>query len=242
MEKKVKRSFENISGVGKVELVGSSKREVNIWIDPFRFQALNLGVDEVIAGLQSENVNIPLGRLNRNGSEFSLRVSGKPEEVEQFKTMVIGQRGGRPILLSEVADVRDGIEEQRSLAMINGIPAVSLNILKQTGANTVEVVNNVKKTIARLQKELPAGTIIDVVRDSSIVIRDSVRDVQETMILGGILTILIVFCFLNSWRSTVITGLTLPISVISSFIVMNFLGMTINVMTLNGPVSGHRTY
>ncbi len=157
VEKKVKRSFENISGVGKVELVGSSKREVNIWIDPFRLQALNLGVDEVIAGLQSENVNIPLGRLNRKGSEFSLRVSGKPEEVEQFKTMVIGQRGGRPILLSEVADVRDGIEEQRSLAMINGIPAVSLNILKQTGANTVEVVNNVKKTIARLQKELPTG-------------------------------------------------------------------------------------
>ncbi len=232
MEKKVKRSFENISGVGKVELVGSSKREVNIWIDPFRLQALNLGVDEVIAGLQSENVNIPLGRLNRNGSEFPLRVSGKPEEVEQFKTMVIGQRGGRPILLSEVADVRDGMEEQRSLAMINGIPAVSLNILKQTGANTVEVVNNVKKTIARLQKELPAGTIIDIVQDSSIVIRDSVRDVQETMILGGILTILIVFCFLNSWRSTVITGLTLPISVISSFIVMNFVGMTINVMTL----------
>jgi HAE1 family hydrophobic/amphiphilic exporter-1 len=232
VEKKVKRSFENISGVGKVELVGSSKREVNIWIDPFRLQALNMGVDEVIAGLQSENVNIPLGRLNRNGSEFSLRVSGKPEEVEQFKSMVIGQRGGRPILLSEVADVRDGTEEQRSLAMINGIPAVSLNILKQTGANTVAVVNNVKKTIIRLQKELPSGTIIDIVRDSSIVIQDSVRDVQETMILGGILTILIVFCFLNSWRSTVITGLTLPISVISSFIIMNFLGMTINVMTL----------
>ena len=131
-----------------------------------------------------------------------------------------------------MAEVRDGTEEQRSLAMINGIPAVSLNILKQTGANTVAVVNNVKKTIARLQKELPSGTIIDIVRDSSIVIQDSVRDVQETMILGGILTILIVFCFLNSWRSTVITGLTLPISVISSFIIMNFLGMTINVMTL----------
>lgn len=232
VEKKVKRNFENISGVGKVELVGSSKREVNIWIDPIRLQALNMGVDEVMAGLQSENVNIPLGRLNRNGSEFPLRIAGKPEEVEQFKTMVIGQRGGRPILLNEVADVRDGIEEQRSLAMINGIPAVSLNILKQTGANTVEVVNKVKKTISRLQTELPAGTNIEVVRDSSVMIRDSVNDVQETMILGGILTILIVFCFLNSWRSTIITGLTLPISVISSFIVMNFMGMTINVMTL----------
>jgi HAE1 family hydrophobic/amphiphilic exporter-1 len=170
--------------------------------------------------------------LNRNNSEFTLRLSGKPKEVEQFKAMVIGQRNGRPVPLGEVAQIRDGIEEQRSLALINGIPAVALDILKQSGANTVEVADQVKKTIRKLQAELPSGTKIEVVRDASIVIRDSVRDVQETMILGGILTILIVFCFLNSWRSTVITGLTLPISVISSFIIMNFLGMTINVMTL----------
>ncbi len=232
VDKKVKRRFENISGVGKVELVGSSKREVNVLVDPVRLESLNFGVDEVIAGLQSENVNTPLGRLNRNNSEFTLRLSGKPQEVEQFKAMVIGQRNGRPVPLGEVAQVRDGIEEQRSLALINGIPAVALDILKQSGANTVEVVEQVKKTIRKLQPELPSGTKIEVVRDASIVIRDSVRDVQETMILGGILTILIVFCFLNSWRSTVITGLTLPISVISSFIIMNFLGMTINVMTL----------
>ena len=232
VEKKVKRRFENISGVGKVELVGKSKREINVWIDPIRLQALNMGVDEVMAGLQSENVNTPLGRLNRNSSEFTLRISGKPEEVEQFNSMVIGQRNGRPILLSEVAEIRDGIEEQRSLALINGIPAVSLDILKQTGANTVGVVEKVKQTIAKLQPELPAGTNIEIVRDASLFIRDSIHDVQETLILGGILTVLIVFCFLNSWRSTVITGLTLPISVISSFIVMNFMGMTLNVMTL----------
>ncbi|MBI5585248.1 MAG: efflux RND transporter permease subunit [Deltaproteobacteria bacterium] len=233
VEKKVKRRFENISGVGKVDLVGKSKREVNIRIDPVRLEALNMGVDEVMAGLQSENVNTPLGRLlNQVGSEFTLRVSGKPVEVEQFKSMVIGSRNGRPILLREVADVRDGIEEQRSLALVNGVPAVALDILKQSGANTVEVVERVKKTIAKLQPELPGGTTVDVVRDGSVMIKDSVHDVQETLILGGILTILIVFCFLNSWRSTVITGLTLPISVISSFIVMNFMGMTLNVMTL----------
>lgn len=232
VEKKVQRRFENISGVGEVQLVGSSKREVNVWIDPIRLQALNLGVDEVVAGLQSENVNIPLGRLNREGSEFPLRISGKPEDVEKFKSMVIGQRGGRPILLNEVANVLDGIEEQRSLALINGIPAVSLNILKQSKANTVEVADRIKKTIRQLQSELPQGSNIEIVQDSSVFIRESVRDVNETLILGGILTILIVFCFLNSWRSTVITGLTLPISVISSFIIMNFLGMTINVMTM----------
>jgi len=232
VEKKVKRRFENISGVGKVDLVGQSKREVNININRFRLEALGMGVDEVIAGLQSENVNTPLGRLNRNSSEYPLRISGKPEVVDRFKTMVIGQRNGRPIMLSEVAEIKDGIEEQRSLAFVNGVQAVSLDILKQSGANVVGTVDLVKKEIARLQSELPPGTKIEIVRDGSIMIRDSVRDVQDTLILGGILTIFIVFLFLNSWRSTVITGLTLPISVISSFIVMNFLGMTLNVLTL----------
>ena len=232
VEKKVKRRFENISGVGKVDLVGQSKREVNININPSRLEALGMGVDEVIAGLQSENVNTPLGRLNRNSSEYPLRISGKPDVVEKFKTMVIGQRNSRPIMLSEVAEVKDGIEEQRSLAFVNGVQAVSLDILKQSGANVVGVVKLVKKEIEKLQPELPLGTNIEIVRDGSIIIRDSVRDVQETLILGGILTIFIVFLFLNSWRSTVITGLTLPISVISSFIIMNFLGMTLNVLTL----------
>ena len=232
VEKKVKRRFENISGVGKVDLVGQSKREVNVNIDPSRLEALGMGVDGVIAGLQSENVNTPLGRLNQNGAEYPLRISGKPEMVERFKTMVIARRNGRPIQLSEVAEVTDGIEEQRSLAYVNGVQAVSLDILKQSGANTVGVVDLVKKEIARLQPELPPGTRIEMVRDASIMIRDSVHDVQETLILGGILTIFIVFLFLNSWRSTVITGLTLPISVISSFIAMYFLGMTLNVMTL----------
>jgi hydrophobic/amphiphilic exporter-1 (mainly G- bacteria), HAE1 family len=146
--------------------------------------------------------------------------------------MVIARRGGRPIPLAEVAQVSDGIEEQRSLALVNGIPAIGMDILKQSGANTVGLVERVKKEIEVLQEELPPGTTVEMVRDASIMIRDSVRDVEETLILGGLLTILIVFCFLNSWRSTVITGLTLPISVISAFTVMNFLGMTLNVMTL----------
>ena len=232
VEKKIRRRFERLTGVGKVDLVGQSKREVNVNINPSRLESLGMGVDEVIAGLQSENVNTPLGRLNRKGSEYPLRISGKPDIVDRFKTMVIGQRNGRPVMLSEVTEIRDGIEEQRSLAFVNGVQAVSLNILKQSGANIVAVVERVKNEIAELQPEIPPGTKIDIVRDGSIMIRDSVQDVQETLILGGILTILIVFLFLNSWRSTVITGLTLPISVISSFIIMNFLGMTLNVLTL----------
>jgi HAE1 family hydrophobic/amphiphilic exporter-1 len=231
-DRKIKRRLENISGVGKVRLVGASKREVNVLIDPARIQALNMGVDEVVAGIAAENVNTPLGRLNRQRTEMPLRVAGKPELVGGFDSMVISHRGDHPVRLGEVADVVDGVEEQRSLALINGIPAVAVDILKQSNTNTVQVVDEVKAEVAKLKTELPAGTEIDVVRDGSTFIRESVDDVRNTMIIGGLLTILIVFCFLNSWRSTVITGLTLPISVISSFIIMYFLGMTLNVMTL----------
>ncbi len=232
VDKKVRRRFENLPGVGKVEVVGASKREVAVDVDPARLESLGMTVEEVIAGLAAENVNTPLGRLTRGGAEYPLRVSGKPAEVEQFRTMAVAVRAGRPVPLGEVAAVSDGIEEQRSLAFVNGEPAVALNITKQSGANTVEVVDAVKREIAALQPELPSGTTVELVRDASVMIRDSVRDVEETMVVGGLLTVFIVFCFLNSWRSTVITGLTLPISVISSFTVMNFMGMTLNVMTL----------
>jgi HAE1 family hydrophobic/amphiphilic exporter-1 len=231
-DRKIKRRLESIAGVAKAKLVGSSKREVAVNLDPERLDALGMGVNEVVAGLQSENVNTPLGRLNRGDTEMPLRVSGKPANVDEYAAMVIAHRGTQPIALGDVATVVDGVEEQRTLALINGEPAVALDITKQTKANTVEVVDAVKRAVAELGKEMPAGTEIQIVRDSSVFIRDAVADVQMTLVLGALLTILIVFCFLNSWRSTVITGLTLPISVISSFIVMYFLNMTLNMLTL----------
>jgi len=232
VEKKVQRRLETVLGVGKVDLVGPVKREISIEIKPDRLESLGMGVDEVIFGLRSENIDTPLGRVNRSGSEVPLRVQGKAKNVEQFRSMLVSNRGGRPVTLGEVADVTDNVEEVRSLAIVNGQPAVALDVMKQTGANAVGLADSIKKEIAALQAELPPGTTIDVVRDGSTFIRESVADVQETLIIGGLLTILIVFLFLNSWRSTVITGLTLPISVISSFIMMNFAGMTLNVMTL----------
>jgi HAE1 family hydrophobic/amphiphilic exporter-1 len=232
VDRKVKRRLENIAGVAKAKMVGSSEREVAVNLDPARLDALGMGINEVVAGLAGENVNTPLGRLNYGDSELPLRVSGKPKDVGDYAGMVVARRAGDPITLGEVADVVDGVEEQRSLALINGVPAVAVDIMKQSKANTVKVVDTVKRTIVGLQGELPEGVEIELVRDSSTMIRESVADVQTTILIGGVLTILIVFCFLNSWRSTVITGLTLPISVIASFIVMNFAGMTINTMTL----------
>ena len=191
-----------------------------------------MGVDEVVAGLASENVNTPLGRLTRGATEMPLRISGKPASAASYREMVVSRRNGLPITLGDIATVVDGVEEQRSFAVINGQPAVAIDITKQTKANTVQMVDDIRSAVAALAKEVPPGTEIQIVRDTSTFIRESVADVQNTLILGGFLTIAIVFIFLNSWRSTVITGLTLPISVISSFIVMYFLGMTLNTLTL----------
>ena len=232
VDRKVKRRIENLPGVGKVDLVGESKREVAVDLDASRLDALGLGVDEVVAGLSGENVNTPLGRLDRGGQEMPVRVSGKPKEVAGFRSMVVASRGGVPVTLGEIAEVRDTIEERRKLALVNGVPAVAIDVFKQSKANTVGVVEAVTKEIAELRGELPPSVEIQLVRDGSVMIKESVHDVTNTLIIGAILTVLIVFLFLNSWRSTVITGLTLPISVISSFIVMYFLGMTLNVMTL----------
>ncbi|MFA7061556.1 MAG: efflux RND transporter permease subunit, partial [Pedobacter sp.] len=232
VEKRVKKRFESVAGVGKVEMVGGQKREINVDLDPVRLDSLGLGVNDVVNGIRSENTNTPLGRITKGQSEYPLRIEGKPDRADQYSRMTIAQRNGRPITLGEVAQVTDGIEERRKLALINGQPAIGLDIYKQSGGNQVELVDSVKKVMARVQKEMPPGVTISLVRDGSIMTRESLADVKETLIIGGILTVLIVFCFINSWRSTVITGVTLPISVISSFIVMNAMGMTLNVMTL----------
>ncbi len=231
-DRKVKRRLESIPGVAKAKLVGSSKREIAVDLDPAKLAALGMGVDEVVAGLSSENVNTPLGRLTQGSREMPLRISGKPKLPAEYASMVVTRRGSDPIRLGDVAAITDTVEEQRSLALINGEPAVAVDITKQTKANTVGVVDAVRHAVDALKLEMPAGTEIQIVRDTSVFIRESVADVQNSLVLGGLLTIIIVFCFLNSWRSTVITGLTLPISVISSFIVMYFLNMTMNSLTL----------
>ncbi len=231
-DRRIKRRLESIPGVAKAKLIGSSKREIAVNLDPSRLASFGMGVDEVVAGLASENVNTPLGRLTQGVTEMPIRISGKPRDADQYRSMVISRRAGQPITLGDVATIDDGVEEQRSLALISGKPAVAIDITKQTKANTVAVVDAVRAAVEQLQKEVPPGTEIQIVRDTSTFIRESVSDVYNTLVLGGFLTIVIVFFFLNSWRSTVITGLTLPISVISSFIVMYFLNMTINTLTL----------
>jgi HAE1 family hydrophobic/amphiphilic exporter-1 len=233
-EETLRRELESVEGVGQVTLVGGEKRAIIVALDPEKLAARAITVDQVMATLASENVEVPAGRIELGPGERLVRVAGRLREPAEFDQLVIEVRDGVPIRLGDVATTRDGAEEPRSAALVDGVAAVGIDIRKVSGANTVEVADRLKTSIAHLRTLLPPGVDLSVVRDDSQWIRDSVEDVKSTLVLGAALTILVVFTFLNSWRSTVITGLTLPVSVIAAFVAIHAFGYTLNTMTLMG--------
>ncbi len=233
-EKIVKKRIETVSGVGQVTLVGLARREIQIFLDRDKLKSYGLTYAQASQALQRENMDMPAGKLEQGREEPLVRVAGKFRSVEAFDHLAVAVRNGTPIFLPMVARVVDGIEERRSASLIDGKPGLSLDVVKQSGANTVEVADAIAKSVTEINAELPAHIRLRTVVDRSTFIRDSVEDVQVTLVLGGLLTVLIVFLFLNSWRSTVITGLALPVSVISTFIIMRALGFTLNILTLMG--------
>jgi HAE1 family hydrophobic/amphiphilic exporter-1 len=228
----VKRRIENARGVGRVSVVGGVKREVQVVLRPAEMEALKVGVDQVLTALRNENQELPAGSIVTREREQSVQVRGRLKSVADFERIVVARRGGQPVYLGQVARVVDGQEERESLALVDGERAISLDIVKAQGENTIAVVDNVRRIAAELQKQLPADVKIVTVRDQSTAIRNSVKSVQRNIVEGAILTVVIVFLFLSSWRSTVITGLTLPISLIGTFLVMYAMGFTINLVTL----------
>jgi HAE1 family hydrophobic/amphiphilic exporter-1 len=231
-EQVVKRRLENARGVGRVTVVGGVRREVQVVLRPTEMEALKIGVDQVLAALRNENQELPAGSLVTRDREQSVQIRGRLASVADFERIVVARRGGQPVYLSQVATVVDGQEERESLALVDGARAVSLDVVKAQGENTIAVVDNVKRLAAELARQLPEDVKLTVVRDQSTAIRNSVRGVQQNIVEGAILTVVIVFLFLSSWRSTVITGLTLPISLIGTFLVMYAMGFTLNLVTL----------
>ncbi|MEN9773174.1 MAG: hypothetical protein RL322_244 [Pseudomonadota bacterium] len=231
-EQIVKRRIENVKGVGRVTLVGGVRREIMIALRPNDMEALKVGVDQIVSALRSENQELPAGTLLGRDREQVVQIRARIASVSEFGQIIVARRGGQPVRLSQVADVSDGEQERDSLALVDGQPAVSLDIVKAQGQNTIGVVDGVRKVALRLRSELPDDVEVVVVRDASTAIRNSVASVQRNIVEGAILTILIVFLFLSSWRSTVITGLTLPICLIGTFLVMYAMGFTINLLTL----------
>lgn len=233
-EKVIKKRLENVPGVGQVNIVGEARREVQIQVDREKLAALRLTYAEVAGALRRENLDVPAGKLEQGHNELLVRVAGKFRTVDSLRNLILAQRKDRPVFLPEVARIVDGVEERLSACLIDGKPAIALDAVKQSGANTVEVADGIKLAVAKLNAELPRHIRLREVVDRSLFIRESVEDVQTTLVVGGLLTVMIVFLFLNSWRSTIITGLALPVSVISTFIVMRMLGFTLNILTLMG--------
>jgi HAE1 family hydrophobic/amphiphilic exporter-1 len=231
-EETIRRRLEAVPGVGDVQVSGGANREVRVNLVPDRLQALGITVPEVSAALARQNLEVPAGRVRRGTSEQLVRVAGRITSPAQFGDVIVATRNGDPVRVRDVARVEDGSPEERSLALLDGKRAISINILKVSGANTVAVADGVKAALARIQAGLPPGAALRVVRDNSTFIRNSIRDVIHELETGALLTVLIVMLFLNDWKATAITSLALPVSVISSFIVMLLMGFTLNVLTL----------
>ncbi|MBZ5582558.1 MAG: efflux RND transporter permease subunit [Acidobacteriia bacterium] len=233
-EKTIQKRLETVPGVGQVNLIGLARREIQVFLDRDKLKAYGLTYAQAQQALQRENIDLPAGKLEQGRQEPLVRVAGKFRSTEAFDHLVFSYRNGVPIYLPMVARVVDGIEDRTSASLIDGKPGLSLDVVKQSGANTVEVCDAIDQTVKQINAELPSHIRLRKVVDRSLFIRESVNDVQVTLVLGGLLTVLIVFLFLNSWRSTVITGTALPVSVISTFIIMRAMGFTLNLLTLMG--------
>ncbi len=228
----IRRRLESVPGVGEVRLSGGLKREVRVYLQPARMEALGVTVPQISAALQQQNIEVPAGRVEQGAQEQLVRVTGRIVDPQQFNNVIITTRAGLTVRLSDVARVDDATEEERSLALVDARRTIGIDLIKVSGANTVAVADGVKQVIGTLQADLPPGTQLQIVRDNSVLIRNSVHDVISELLLGALLTVIIVMLFLNDWKATAITALSLPVSVISSFILMRALGFTLNVLTL----------
>ena len=231
-EQVVQKGFERVKGVGRVDLGGNVTRQIQVRVDPAKLTAFGLSVDQVVQALRTANVSVPVGTIHNDTSESIIRVDGRLSSPAQFERIIVARKGGVPILLSQVATVVDAERDRQSLSRVNGQPAIGVSVFKAQDANIVDVGRELKYAAESIRQQLPPGMELKFMWAMSDFVEQSVNNVKTTIIEGALLTVFIVFLFLGSWRSTVITGLTLPISVIATFTVLFALGFTLNYMTL----------
>lgn len=232
-EQTIVKRFNILSGVGQVDVVGGQDRQIKLNINRTKLESLGIGIDEVLTAVQSQNENFTAGSLKTIHQEFTLQVNGKIEQPIEFMDLVVARRGDMPIFLKDIATYEDGMAEASTRALLDGKPSLSLQVIKTQESNTVEVADYVKQAIAEMNEEFKTnGITLSVITDNSTEISESVEQVQSTLLEGALLATLIVFVFLNSWRSTVITGLTLPISIIGTLAFVYMMGFTLNMLTL----------
>jgi len=232
VDKRIKQPLESISGVGSITFVGDRKREIQVVLDPRKLAAYRIGVDQVKQALDRQNLEIPGGRVTFGEAEKVLRTMGRVQKAEEFGDIILVTRGATLIRVRDVGAVVDGVEEPRTVSRFNGETAISLLIRKQSGTNTVKVVEDVKTSLARIRRGLPPDFRVQTVRDQSRFIRRSFEEVQTHMILGGFLAALVVLFFIRNLRSALVAAISIPTSIIATFGLMRALDFTLNNMTM----------
>src|SRR5258705_8140573 len=230
----ITRELRSIPGVAEVAVSGKVERELTVELKPQQLQATGVSVGQVVQALQLQNLAAPVGRVVGDMDERSIRLKGRLENPQEFGQLVVAERNGQTIRLGQIANVRDGTEEPRTLALYNDQEAVGIDVKKAKGYSTTDVSDKVRARVEQLQPTLGKGTKLELVKDSGVRVSHGVRNVEEALIEGALLTVLVVFLFLNSWRSTVITGLALPVSVLASFIAVWVMGFKLETMSLLG--------
>ena len=221
-----------VPGIGSVNLLGDAKRQIRIHIDPIKLQSFGIGIDQVINTLKTENTQIPTGTLKQSSKEVVVEIQSKIINPIDFGNLIVAQKNGAPIYLKQLAQVEDTQAEQTTGAFLKGKSAVSIDILRSADTNVINVVDGSYKVLDQIKTQLPEGTSLQVVADSSKSIRATIKDVARTIIEGAVLAVIIVLLFLGSFRSTIITGLTLPIALLGTLTFIWAFGFTINMMTL----------
>src|SRR3954469_24593611 len=231
-DKTLRRQLESVNGVGQVMVIGGRQRQVNVTLDPARLQAHNLTVTDVSRALQAQNAEIPGGRVEAGSMQMTLRTRGRVQSVAEFGDVVVRERDGHPILLRDVGRVEDGMADPTTRANVSGKPTVLLSIRRQSGINTVQMVDAVKERLAEIKEVTPPGYAVVIVRDLSEFIRASIDTVEEHLVLGSILAALVVLVFLWNWRSTLIAAIAIPTSIIATFGLIWYEDFTLNSMTM----------
>ena len=231
-DKVLRRRLESADGVGQVLVLGGRKRQVNVWVGADRLRAYNLTVNDVARAMQEQNADIPGGRIEEGPQSITMRTRGRVESPEQFGDLVLRQVDGHPVKVGDVARIDDGVAEATTLASINGDPTVLLQIRKQSGTNTVEVVRNVKERLEDVRTAMPPGYELRIVRDQSEFIEASIRSVEEHLVVGSFLAAFVVLLFLGNLRSTIIAAISIPTSIIATFALIWYMGFTLNMLTM----------
>ena len=230
--RRIKENIETVSGVGAVTIAGGQQRAVQVTIDTEKLQEYNLSIEDVRRALTAQNLELPGGRIDQPGRELVLRVLGRYESANRFNELVIDVRDGYPIRIKDVGVAEEGVEDQRSLARQDGRPAVALFVRKQTGSNTVSVVDNVKARIELLKAGLPGDMVLESVSDQSVFIKRSIDEVKTHLLLAGLLVSITILAFIRDWRTTLIATSAIPASIITTFALMDGMGFTLNNITM----------